>query len=141
MVRVPAHYPPYLVELVQTMIRNNEHSATDIEQMIEQYGHLEKRINGIKIQGDAPDEWWEPSSEQYQAIHTFIFEVLGPYYSMAHLTFYSEQEHGPYHVGDKEYKVFLDVGFPNFTLQLKGGKRRNVMVFVLPQHDGAKFPT
>ena len=55
MVRVPAHYPPYLVELVQTMIRNNEHSATDIEQMIEQYGHLEKRINGIKIQGDAPD--------------------------------------------------------------------------------------
>lgn len=139
MVRVPAHYPSYLRELVQKMISFNQHTTGEIEEMIQQYGDLEKRINGIKIQGDSPNEWWEPNPEQFQAINSFIFEVLGPYYSMAHLTFYSEEHHGPYHVNGKEYHAFLDVGFPNFTLQLNDGKRRNVMVFVLPEHGGAKF--
>lgn len=139
MVRVPAQYPGCLVDLVQKFIRNDDYTTEGIEEMIEQYGHLKKRINGIKIQGDAPNEWWDLNPEQFQAIHCFIFEVLGPYHARSHNTFYSEEHHGPYDVNGKEYHAFIDVGFPNFTLQLKGGKRRNVMVFVLPEHGGAKF--
>ena len=139
MEQVPPHTPSHLRELVHEMIIFHERTTVEIEEMIEQYVHLEKRINGIKIQGDSPNEWWEPNPEQFKAIHFFMFKVLGPYYSMSHNVFYSEEHHGPYHVNGKEYHAFLDVGFPNFNLQLKDGKRRNVMVFVLPEHGGAKF--
>ena len=141
MVLVPAHYPSYLADLVETFIKNNEHTKEQLETMIQEYDKIEKRINGIKIQGDAHNEWWDPNPQQLQAIHSVIFEILGPYYRRTYLTFYNTETHGPYIVSGKEYTAYLGLGFPNFTLQLKGGKKRNVLVFILPEHDGAKFPT
>ena len=49
--QVPPHTPSHLRELVQEMIIFHERTTVEIEEMIQQYVHLEKRINGIKIKG------------------------------------------------------------------------------------------
>jgi len=136
MVKLPSHYNLFLVKLVQTFIQNKTYTKDDIEGMIKEYDNIKMRIKGIKIQGDAANEWWDPGLEQIQVIEGFIFEVLGPYHAKSHLTFYSEEKYGPYRIDHKEYYAYLDTGFPNFILQLKSGKRRKVVIFVLPQHDG-----
>ena len=108
--------------------------------MVEQFEILKKRITVIKIQGDKPNEWWDPNSIQAEVINSVIFEVIGPYLTKGHLTFYSDEKHGPYISSGHIYTVYLGHDFPNCTLCCEHGKKRNVKIFILPEHEGAKFP-
>jgi hypothetical protein len=138
MEQIPSDYPPYLTTLVQKFIETDKYKKKDIELMIEQYKIVNKRIAGIKIQGDLPNEWWDPNSIQLEVINSFIFEIIGPYYVRSYLSFYHEETHGPYIVSNINYKIFLDLNFPNFKLYREKGKNRRVEIFILPQHNGAE---
>lgn len=138
--KIPSHYPEYFTPLVQSFIDSKKYTIDEINHMIQEYNELRNRIVNIKIQGDQENQWWDPNDQQTQAINCFIFEILGPYFTRCHLTFYTEETHGPYDISGKNYQVFIGHNFPNFILKLQDiGRRREVNISILPQHNGATF--
>jgi hypothetical protein len=137
--RIPFSFPKHLVDFIQALIRDKKHTISEIEAMIERYQSFKPKVKGLVVQGDNLDEWWEPSQVQQEVIDYFLFEVISTYESMSHRSFYSEETHGPYFSNGKEYNITLDHTYPTFKLQLKGGRKREVRIFLLPSHSGARF--
>ena len=130
--------PDYLQEYLHNKSLEHE-SNRDFRINKETYLDVSNRIDSIKIQGDQPNEWWCPNEEQLMAINIFIMEELAPELNSCYSTHYSIKEFGPYNCNGKEYKIYYPVGWANFNLQLQGGKKRQVVLNILPIHKGAEF--
>lgn len=136
---IPTSFPSHLVEFIHRLSSGSKYNSNEIEAMIERYQSFKPRLKGIMIQGDNLNEWWEPNVVQKQVIDWFLFEVISTYESLSHRSFYTSEKHGPYIYNGKEYNVTLDHTYPTFVLQLKGGRKREVQMFILPNHNGARF--
>ena len=130
--------PDYLQEYLQNKNLELE-SNRDFRINKETYLEVRNRIDSINIQSDNENEWWSPNEEQLMAINIFIMKELAPELNSCHSTHYTIKEFGPYKCNGKEYKIYYPVGWPNFNLQLQGGKKRQVVLNILPTHSGAKF--
>ena len=136
---IPASFPSHLVKFILRLSSGTKYNSNEIEAMIERYQSFEPRLKSIMIQGDNLNEWWAPNVVQKQVIDWFLFEVFSTYESLSHASFYTSEQHGPYIYNGKEYNVTLDQTYPTFVLQLKGGRKRKVQMFILPNHNGARF--